>query len=184
MTPWTAACQDSLSCTIFQTLLKLVSIESMIPSNSLMLCCPLLLLPSVFTSIRVFANELAPCIRSQSIEVQLQHQYFQRIFRLISFRIDWFDVLAVQRNLRSLFQHHNSKASILPSLAFFMVQLSHLYMTIRKNQFLTVWTFVGKVLSLLFNTLSRFVIAFLPRDTCLLTAVTVPRDFGAQEKRK
>ena len=144
MTPWTAACQDSLSCTIFQTLLKLVSIESMIPSNSLMLCCPLLLLPSVFTSIRVFANELAPCIRSQSIEVQLQHQYFQRIFRLISFRIDWFDLLAVQRTLKRLLQHHNLKASILWCSAFFMAQHSHTNMATRKTIALTIRTFVGR----------------------------------------
>ena len=149
MTPWTAACQDSLSCTIFQTLLKLVSIESMIPSNSLMLCCPLLLLPSVFTSIRVFANELAPCIRSQSIEVQLQHQYFQRIFRLISFRIDWFDLLAVQRTLKRLLQYHNLKASILWCSAFFMAQHSHTNMATRKTIDLTIWTFAGKVISLL-----------------------------------
>ena len=148
VTPWTAACQDSLSCTIFQTLLKLMSIESMMPSNSLMLCCPLLLLPSVFTSIRVFANELAPCIRSQRIEVQLQHQYFQWIFRLISFRIDWFDLVAVQGTLKRLLQHHNLKASILWCSAFFMAQHSHTNMTTRKTIDLTIWTFVGKVMAL------------------------------------
>ena len=130
--PCTAAWQASLSFATTWSLLKLVSIESMIPSNSLMLCCPLLLLPSVFTSIRVFANELAPCIRSQSIEVQLQHQYFQRIFRLISFRIDWFDFLEVQGTLKNLPHHHSSKASVARHSAFFMAQLSWSYNTIEK----------------------------------------------------
>ena len=141
------------------------------PSNHLILCHPLLLLPSIFPSIRVFSNELVLRIRwpkywsfSFSISISPSNEHPG----LISFRIDWFDLLAVQRTVKSLLQHCNSKASILQHSAFFMVQLSHPYMTTGKTVALTIQTFVGKVMPLLFNTLSRFVIAFLPRSKCLL----------------
>ena len=134
------------------------------PSNHLILCHPLLLLPSIFPSIRVSSNELALHIRwpkywSFSFSVSPSNEYSG----LISFRIDWFDLLAVEGTLRSLLQHHSSKASVLRHSAFFMVQISHPYMTTRKTIALTRQTFVGTVMSLLFNMLSRFVIAFLPR---------------------
>ena len=133
-------------------------------SNHLIFYYPLLLLPSVFPSIRVFSNESALRIRwpkywSFSFSISPSNDYSG----LISFRINWFDLLAVQVTLRSLLQHHSSKASILWCLAFCMVQVSHLYMIIGKTMAFHIWTFVGKVMSLLFNTLSRFVIAFLPR---------------------
>ena len=138
------------------------------PSNRLTLCGPLLLLPPIPPSIRVFSNESVLCIRwlkywsfSFSISPSNEHP------RLISFRMDWLDLLAVQRTLKSLLQHHSSKASILQHSASFMVQLSHPYVTIGKTIALTRWTFVGKVMSLLFNMLSRLVIAFLPRSKCL-----------------
>ena len=158
------------SFTISQSLLKLISTESTImPSNHLTLCHPLLLLPSIFPSIRGFSNESALRIRwpkywsfSFSISPSNEHS------GLISFRMDWLDLLAVQGTLKSLLQHHSSKASILPHSAFFTVQLSHLYMTTGKTIALTTWIFVGKVTSLLFNTLSRLVIAFLPSSKCLL----------------
>ena len=135
------------------------------PSNHLILCHPLLLLPSIFPSIRVFSNESIVCIRwpkywSFSFSISPSNEYSG----LISFRIDWFDLLAVQRTLKSLLQHHSSKASILQCSAFFIVQLSHPYMTTGKTIALTRWTFVGKVLSMVFNMLSWFVIAFLPRS--------------------
>ena len=163
-TPWTAACQVSLSFTIFQSLLKLTSIESIMPSNHLILCCPLLLLPSIFPSIRVFSNESVLCIRwpkywSFSFSISPSNEYSG----LISFRIDWFDLLTVQGTLKSLLQYHSSKASILQHSAFFIVQLSYPYLTAGKTIALTIWNFVGKVMSLLFNMLSRLVIAFLPR---------------------
>ena len=162
-TPWTVARQASLSITNSQSLLKLVSIESVLPSNHLILCCPLLLLPSVFPSIRVFSNESALHIRwpkylSFSFSISPSNEYSG----LISFRMDWLDLLAVQGTLKSLLQNHSSKASILQCSAFFMVQLSHLYMTTGKSMALTRRTFVGKVMSLLFNMLSRLVITFLP----------------------
>ena len=140
-----------------------MSIESVMPSNHLCFCCPFLLLPSIFPSIKVFYNESALSIRwpkcwSFSIST------FNAYSGLISFRIDWLDLLAVQGTLKSLSQYHSSKASILQCSAFFMVHLSHLYMTTGKTIALTV----GKVISLLFNKLSRFVIAFLPRSKCLL----------------
>ena len=140
-----------------------MSFESVMPSNHLILCHPLLLLPSIFPSIRVFSNESVLHIRwpkywSFSFSISPSNEYPG----LILFRIDWFDLLAVQETLKSLLQHHNSKASILWHSAFFMIQLSHLYMTTGKTVALTRWTFVGKVMSLLFNMLSRFVIAFLP----------------------
>ena len=141
-----------------------MSIELVMPSNHLILSCPLLLPPSIFPSIRVFSNESVLYIRwpkywSFSFSIRPSNEYL----RLISFRIDWFD-LAVQGTLKSLLQHHSSKASILQSSAFFIVQLSHPYMTTEKTIALARWTFVGKVMFLLFNMLSRFVIAFLPRS--------------------
>ena len=156
VTPRTAAHQASLSITNSLNLLKLMSIESVMPSNHLILCCPLLLPPSILPSIRVFSNESALCIRllkywsfSFSISPSNEHS------GLISFRIDWLDLLAVQGTFKSLFQHYSSKASILLHSAFFIVQLSHPYMTTGKTIALTRWTFVGKVMSLLFNMLSR-----------------------------
>ena len=136
------------------------------PSNHLILCCPLLLLPSIFPSIRVFSNKPVLHIRWPkywSFSISLSNEYSG----LTSFRICWFDLLAVQGTLKSLFQHHSSTASILQSLAFFIV-LSHPYMTTGKTIALTTGTFVGKVMSLLFNMLSRFIIAFLPRSKRLL----------------
>ena len=169
VTPWTAARQASLSITTSWSLLKLIFIMSVMASNYLILCCPLLLLPSNFPSIRVFSKELLLRIRwpkywsfSFSISPSNEHS------GLISFRMDWLDLLAVQGTLNSLLQHHGSKASILQRSAFFIVQLPHPYMTPGKTIALTRWTFVGKVVSLLFNMLSRLVIAFLPRSKCLL----------------
>ena len=146
-------------------LIKLVSIESVMPSNHLIFCRPLLLLPSIFPSIRVFSSESVLCIRwpkywSFSFNISPSNEYLG----LISFRMDWLDLLAVQGTLKSLFQYHNSKSSILQHSAFFIVQLSHPYMTTGKTITLTRWTFVGKVMSLLFNMLSRLVIALLPRS--------------------
>ena len=156
------------------------------PSNHLVLCRPRLLLPSVFSSIRVFFKDLAVCIRwpkywSFSFSISPSNEYSG----LISFRMDWFDLFAVQGTLKSLLQHHSSKASILWCSAFFMVQLSHPYMTTGKAIALTRRIFVGKVMSLLFNMLSSFVIAFLPRSKCLnfMAAVTNCSDFGAQENK-
>ena len=147
-------------------LVKLMSIESVMLSNHLILCHPLLL-PCVFPSIRVFSNELALCIRSPkywsfSFSISLSNEYSG----LISFRVDWFDLLSVQGTLKSLLQHHSSKGSILQHSTF-LVQLSHPYMTTGKTIALTRWTLIGKVMSLLFKTLSRFVIAFLSRSKCL-----------------
>ena len=156
VTPWTAACQASLSITNSQSLLKLTSIESVIPFNHLILHHPLLLLPSIFPSIRVFSNESAFPIRrpknqSFSFNISPSNEYSG----LIYFRMDWLDLLAVQRAFKSLFQHHSSKASVLRHLAFFILQLSHPYMAIGKTIALTRWKFVGKVMSLFFNILSR-----------------------------
>ena len=142
-----------------------MSIESVISSTHLILSCPLLLLPLIFPSIRIFSNELALCIRwpkywSFSFSISPSNEYSG----LISFRIDWFDLLAVQGTLKSLLQHHNSKASIL------QVQLSHPYMSTGKTIALNIWTLVGKVMSLLFNMLSRSVMVFLPRSKHLLTS--------------
>ena len=150
MTPWTAACQASLSFTISQSLLRLMSIASVMPSNHLIPCHPLFL-PSIFPSIRVSSNESVLRIRwpkywSFSFSFSPSNEYLGPI----SFRIDWFDLLAVQGTLKSLLQHHTPKASILLCSAFFMVQLSHPYMTTGKTIVLTRWTFVGKVMSLLF----------------------------------
>ena len=150
MTPWTAACQASLSITNSRSLLKLKSIESVMPSNHLILCRPLLLLPSIFPSIRVFSNDSVLRIRwpkywSFSFSISPSSEYSG----LISFRMDWLDILAVQGTLKSLLQHHSSKASVLWHSAFFIVQLSHPYMTTGKTIALTRQTFVGKVMSLL-----------------------------------
>ena len=168
-TPWTSAFQASLSITNSQNLLRLMSIELVMPSNHLILCCPHLLPPSIFPSIGVFLNESALCIRwpkywSFSFNIRPSNEYSGQI----SLRIDWFDLLAVQGTLKSLLQHHSLKTSILQRSAFFIVQLSHPYMTTGKTTALTRWTFVSKVMSLLFNMLSKLVIAFLPRSKHLL----------------
>ena len=161
-TSWIAALQASLSITNSQSLLKLMSIESVMPSSHLILSRPLLLLPPIPPSIRVFSNESNLRMRwpkywsfSFSISASSEHP------GLISFRMDWLDHLAVQGTLKSLLQHHSSKASIFWHSAFFTVQLSHPYLTTGKIIVLTRWTFVGKVMSLLFNMLSRLVITFL-----------------------
>ena len=168
-TPWTVASQASLFFTISQSLLKLMSIESVMPSNHLILCYPLLLLPSIFRSISIFSNESAlpiwwPKYWSFSFSIGFPSEYLG----LISFRIDQLDLLAIQGTLRSLLQHNSSKASILWHSAFFMVQLSRPYMTTGKTIALTITltirTSVGKVISLLFNMLSRFVMVFLPKS--------------------
>ena len=169
MTQWTAAHQASLSITNSQSLLKLMSIELVMPSNHLTLCHPLLLLPSIFPSIRVLSNKSALHIRwpnywSFSFSISPSHEHSG----LISFRMDWLDRLAVQGTLKSLLQHHSSKASILWHSAFFIVQLSHPYMTTGKTIALTTQMFVGKVVSLLLNILSRLVRTFLPRSKCVL----------------
>ena len=160
-----------MSITNSQTSLKRMSIESVMPSSHLILCRPLLLLPQIPPSIRDFSNESTLCTRwpkywsySFSIIPSKEHP------GLISFRMDWLDLLAVKGTLQSQFQHHSSKASILQCSAFFTVQLSHPYMTTGKTIALTGQTFVGKVMSLLFNMLSRLVIAFLPRSKRLLSA--------------
>ena len=164
-TPWTAAHQASLSITNSWSSPEHMLIESVMPSSHLILCRLLLLLPSIFPNIRVFSNESALCIRwpkywsfSFSISPSNEHP------GLISFRMEWLDLLAVQGTLKRLLQHHSSKASILWRSAFFIVQLSHPYMTAGKTIALTRQTFVGKVMSLLLNMLSRLVIAFLPRS--------------------
>ena len=167
--PMNRSMPTSLSITSSRRLLKLMPVESVMPSNHLILCHPLLLLPSIFPNIRVFSNESALLIRwpkywsfSFSISPSNEHPGW------ISFRMDWLDLLAVQGTLKSLLKHHSPKASILQCSAFFIVQLSHPYMTDGKTIALTRWTFVGKVMSLLFNMLSRLVITFLPRSKCLL----------------
>ena len=167
-TPWTAAFPASLSITNSHSLPKLMSIELMMPSNHIILCCPLLLLPSIFPSIRVFSNESALYIRwpkywSFSFNISPFSEYEGLILRM-----EWLDLLAVQGTLKSLLQHHSSKASTLWHSASFIVQLSHPYMTTGKTIALTRRTFVGKVVSLLFNILSRLVTTFLPRSKHLL----------------
>ena len=152
-----------------RSLLKLMSFELVMPSNHLILCPPLLLLPSIFHSIRVFCSEWFLHLRwpkycSFSFSISPSNEYSG----LFSFRFDWLDLLAVQGTLKSLLQHHRSKASILQHSAFFIVQLSHPYKTTGKTIALTRWTFVGKAMSLLFNMLYRLVIAFLPRSKHLL----------------
>ena len=175
-TPWTVAHEASLSITNSQSLLKLTSIKSVIPSSRLMEMAhqgdgPLLLLPSVFPSIRVFSNESVLCIRwtkywSFTFSISPSNEYSG----LISFRMDWLDLLAVQGTLKSLLQHHSSKASILQDSAFFMVQISDLYMTTGKTTALIRWTFVGKAMALLFSMLPRLVTAFLPRRQHFLSS--------------
>ena len=167
--PVDCSTHTSLSITNSWSLLKLMSIELVMLSNHLILCHPLLLLPSTFPSIRILSNESTLHIRwpkywsfSFSISPSNEHP------GLISFRMDWLDLLAVQRTLKSLLQHHSSKASILRCSAFFTVQLSHPYMTAGKTITLTRQTFVGKVMSLLFNMLSKLVITFLPKSKRLL----------------
>ena len=146
-----------------------MSIQSVMPSNHLILCHPLLLLPSIFTSIRVFSNESVLCIRwSKYWSFSFSISPSNEDSGLISFRIGWFDLLAVQGTLNSLLQYHSSKASILGHSAFFIVQFSHPYMTIGKTIALTRWTFTSKVMSLLFNMLSRLIIIFLSRSKHLL----------------
>ena len=164
-TPWISARQASLSITNSRSLLKLMSVKSVTPSNHLILCHPLLLLPLIPPSISIFSNESTLCIRwpkywsfSFSISPSNEHP------GLISFTMDWLDLLAVQGTLKSLLQHHSSKPSILWRSAFFIVQLSHPYMTTGKTMALTRWTFVDKVMSLLSNMLSRLVITFLSRS--------------------
>ena len=157
-----------LSFTISPSLLRLMSIESMMTSNHLILYRPLLLLPSISPSISVFSNESVLCIRwpkywSFSYTISSSNEYSG----LISFRMDWLDLLAVQGTLKNFLQHHNSKVSVLWHAAFFMVQLSHPYMTTGKTIALTIWTFVDKVMSLLLNMLSRLVKTFLPRSKLL-----------------
>ena len=169
VTPWTAARQASLSITNSWSLLKLMSIESVMPSNHLILCCPLLFPPSNFPSIRVFSNESVLCIRwpkywSFSFSISSSNEYSG----LILFRMHRLDLLAVQGTLKGLLKHHSSKASILQCSVFLIVQLSHSYLTSGKSITLTRRTFVGKVMSLLFNMLYRFLIAFLPRRKRLL----------------
>ena len=159
---------------------------SVMPSNHLILCHPLLLLPSILTGIRVFSNESVLCIRWPkcwifSFSISHSSEYLE----LISFKIDWLNLLVVQGTLKSLLQHHSSKAPVLQGSALFIVQLSHPYMTTGKTIALTVWTFVSKVMSLLFNMLSRFVIASLPRSKCLnfMAAVTYCSNFGAKKAK-
>ena len=180
VTPWTAARQDSLSITNSRSLLKYMSIESVMSCNHLILCHPFLLPPSIFPSIRIFSNESALHIRwpkywsfSFSISPSNEHS------GVISFRMDWLDLLAVQETLKSL-QHHSSKASILQRSAFFMVQLSHPYMTTGKTIALTKWTFAGKGIPLLFNMLYRLVISFSSKKQVsfnFMAAVTICSDF-------
>ena len=155
--------QASLSSTVSWSLLKLMSIELVIPSNHLILYNSLLFLPSISPSIRVFSSELALYIRwpkywSFSFSINPCNEYSA----FVNFRVDWADLFPIQRTLECHLQHHNSKTSILWLSAFFLVHLSHPYMTTGKTLALLIWNFVGKVMSLLFNTLSRFVIAFLP----------------------
>ena len=172
MSPWTTARQASLSITTSWSSPKPMSVDSVMPSNHLILCHPLLLLPSLFPSIRVFSNESALCIRwpkywsfSFNMSPSSEHP------GLISFRMDWLDLFAVKGTLKSLLQHHSSKASLLLHSALFIDQLSHPYMTTGKTIALTRWTFVGKVMSLLYNMLSGLVITFLPRSKHLLISL-------------
>ena len=181
-TPWTAARQASLSITNSWSLLKPVSIESVMPSSHLILCHPLLLLPSIFPSIRVFSNESALCSRwpkywSFSFNISLSNEHPG----LISFRMDWLDLLAVQGTLKSLLQHHSLKISVLWHSAFFTVQLLHPYMTSEKNIALTRQTFLGRVMSLLFKYAVHICHRFSSKEQASFTfraAVTICSDFG------
>ena len=183
--PWTAARQAPLSITNSRSLLKLMSIKSVMPSNHYTLCRPLLLPLSIILSTRVFSNESVlhirwPKYRSFSFSISPSNEYSG----LISFRMDWLDLLAVQGTLKGLLQHHSSKASILQHLDFFIVQLSHPYMTTGKTIALTRLTFVGKVISLLFNMLSRLVITFLQRSKHLLISWLQTPSAGILEFKK
>ena len=178
-------CSTCLFITNAWSLLKLMSIESVIPSSHHILRCPLLLLPSIFPSIRVFSSESVLHVRcskywSFSFSISPSNEYSG----LISFRMDWLDLLAVQGTLKSLLQHHSSKASILQHSAFFIVQLSHPYMTTGKTIALTRWTFVGKVMSLLFSMLSRLITTFLPRSKHLLISWLQSPSAGILEPQK
>ena len=186
MTPRTAARQASLSITNSRSLPKLMTTESMTPSNHLILCRLLLLLLSIFPSIRVFSNESVLRIRwpkywSVSFSINPSNEYSE----LISFRMDWLDLLAVQRSLKSLLQHHSLKASILWCSAFFIVQLSHPYMTTGKTIALTRRTFVDKVMSLFFNILSRLVITFLQGVSVFyfMAAIPICSDFWSPKNK-
>ena len=181
-----AAHQASLSITNSRSLLKLMSIDSVMPSNHLILCHPVLLLPSIFPSFRVLSTESVLHLRwpkywNFSFSISPSNEYSE----LISFKMDRLDLLAVQGTLKSLLQHHSSTASILRCSAFFIVQISHPYMTTRKTIALTRWTSVGKVMSLLFNMVSRLIIAFLLRSKHLLISWlhTICSDFGAQKNK-
>ena len=180
MTPWPAACQASLSITNSRSLFKFMSIELVMPSNHLILCGPLLLLPSIFPSIRVLSGESILYIRwskywSFSLSISPSNEYSG----LVSFWINWLDLLIVQGTLKSLLQYHSSKASILWHSAFFMVQFSHPYMTPEKTIALTIWTLVGKVISLFFNMLSRFVIREGNGTPLQYSCLENPMDRGA-----
>ena len=184
--PTAAACQASPSITNSWSLFKLIFIKSVMPSNYLIPCCPLFHLPSIFPSIRVFSNESVLHIRwpeywSFSFSINLSNEYSG----LISFRIDWFDLLAIKGTLKSLLHHHSSKASVLQHSTFFMALLSNPYKTTGKTIALARRTFTGKVMSLLFNMLSRFVVTFLPRSKShnFMAADTICSDSGAQEKK-
>ena len=183
--PWTATCQASLSITNSWSLLKLMSIKLVMPSIHVILCHPLLFLPSIFPSIRVFSNESVLHIRwpkywSFSFSISPSNEYSG----LISFRMDWLDLLAVPVTLKSLLQYPSSKASIFWCSALLIVQLSHPYMTTGKNIALTRLTFVGKVMSLLFNMLSRLVITFLPRSKHILISWLQPPSAVILEPKK
>ena len=166
---------------------KLLSIEPVILSNHLILCCPLLLLPSILPSIRVFSSDSALRVRwAKVLAFQVTIRTSDEYSGLMSFSMDWLDLLAVQGTLKSLLQHRGSKASVLRHSTFFIVQFSHPYMTTGKTIALTRWTFVGKVMSLLFNMLSRLVIAFFPKEQVsfnFMAAVTICSDSGAQENK-
>ena len=182
-TPWTAAHQSFLSIANSRSLSQLLSIESVMLSNHLIPCHPLLPL-SIFPSNRIFSSESPLCIRwpkywSFSFSISPSNEYSA----LISFRMDWLHLLAVQGTLKSLLQHHSSKASILQCSAFSIVQLSYPYMTAGKTIALTRWAFVGKIMSLLFDILSRLVITFLPRSKCLLISWLPLPDFGAPKNK-
>ena len=169
VTPWTAARKTSLPLTVSWSLLKLMSIESVMPSNHLILYCHLLLLPSLFPSISIFSSESVlhiswPKYLSFSFSIIPSNEYSG----LISFRTDWFYLLAVQGTLKNLFQHHSSKTSTFQCSMFFMVQLSHPYITPGKKHNFDYTDLCGKLMSLLFNMVSRFVIAFFPTSKCLL----------------
>ena len=184
VTPWTAVHQASLSITNSQSLLKLMSIESVMPSNHLILCHPLLLLPSVFPSIRVFSSESVLHIKwpkdwSFSFSTSPSNKYSG----LISFRMHWLDLLVVQGTLKSFHQHHSSKASIFRCSVFFTVQLSHPYLTTGKTTALTRWTFAGKVISLLFNMLGHSFSSKEQASLNFMAAVTISSDFGAPKNK-